>query len=171
MSGYTIKVEGLAELQKRLGKIPENLANEVDVVLDLAANDFVNGAVEAAPVDREELRQKISSKRNGLMNYEVVSAAPYSAYIEFGTRSRVQVPSDLQTYASQFKGGGQGDAKQAIFEWCRRVGIAQEMWYPIFIKIMTVGINPHPFFFIQRGPVALSIQKRLQPAIKKALSK
>lgn len=170
--GAIIRVTGLSELKKKFKTIPQDVATEVDMEMAAAANNYVNKAVEAAPVDQSELRQKISSDRKGLMQFEIVSAAPHSAFLEFGTRSRVQIPADLMGYAAQFKGKKSGgDAKKAIYEWCRRHGIEQKLWYPIFLKIMTVGINPHPFFFKQREPVITALQQKLKPALKRALNK
>jgi HK97 gp10 family phage protein len=170
--GFTIEARGLKELKKKFGKIPENVANEVDGVLAYGANEFVNRAVNDAPVDQSELRQKISAKREAVMWHEVVSGAEHSAWVEWGTRSRVQVPAELQSYAAQFKGGGgKKGAKQAIYEWCRRNGIPEEAWFSIYKKIMTVGITPQPFFFKQVPAVQAAVQKKLQPAIRKALDK
>ncbi len=72
--------------------------------------------------------------------------------MEWGTKTKVKVPADIATYASQFRGGGSsgGNVKLKIFEWMKRVGIPPERQYFVFISIITKGISPHPFFFIQR---------------------
>jgi hypothetical protein len=132
--------------------------------------DFVDRAQDAAPINVGVLKGQITSTQLAEMDWKVTSGADYSAFIEFGTRSRVQVPADLAQYAQQFKGGnGGGDAKTAIYEWCRLKGIDEKNWWWIFIKIMTVGINPHPFFFIQREPVYKQLVKDCQEAIKRAI--
>lgn len=171
--GFSIEVKGLKDLQKKIGRIPENVKQETDGLMALAANDYMNRAVGDAPVDQGILRNEISSYRDGEMNYVVVSGAEWSAFIEFGTKSRVQIPADLTTYAAQFKGGGisSGDVKQRIFDWCKRVGIPQEAWYPVFINIMTIGIHPHPFFFKHREEVLKQLMNDLKPAIENALRK
>lgn len=170
--GYSIRTTGLKELQRKFKKLPDEVASEVDGVLAYSAKEFENRAVQDAPVDQSETRQKISSRREKLLHYETVSAAPQSAYIEFGTRSRVQIPSDLVAYAAQFKGpSGKTGAREAIYAWCKRNGIPKDAWNAIYLKIMAVGINPHPFFFKQRGPVADVMQQKLKPAVKKALSR
>jgi HK97 gp10 family phage protein len=170
--GARIEVKGLKELKKKFGSIPKDVADEVDAAMAVAANDFENRAASAAPVNLGQLKGAISSNRIKEMDWEVVSPLDYSAFVEFGTRTRVQVPADLQSYAAQFKSGGnKGDAKKAIYEWCRLKGIEEKYWYPIYIKVMTVGINPHPFFFIQRGPVYKQLVKNCKEAIKRALSK
>jgi hypothetical protein len=172
--GVYLKVQGLAELKKKFGRIPDDVAQEVDAEMHAAAVSFVDKAVNAAPKDRGILIQGISNDAVGLMHHDVVSSSPISAYLEFGTRTRVQVPADLAAYAQQFQGpsaAGNGDAKAAIYEWCRRQGIEKDLWYPIYKKIMTVGINPHPYFFKQRAPVMAELKKNLQPALTRALNK
>lgn len=171
--GAYIEVKGLKALQKKIGKIPENIKQETDIVMEAAANDYVNRAVSSAPVDQGILKNEITYHREGEMRYEVVSGAEWSAFIEWGTRSRVQVPSDLTAYAAQFKGGSvKGkDAKQKIYDWCRRVGIPEEAWWQVFINVMTIGIHPHPFFFIHRDEVYAQLMKDLKPAIQQALKK
>jgi hypothetical protein len=171
--GVYLKVQGLAELKKKFGRIPSDVAAEVDAEMHAASQEYVTLAVRDAPKDRGILIQGISADAKGIMRHEVVSSSPISAYLEFGTRTRVQVPADLAAYAQQFMGPGAsgGDAKKAIYEWCRRNGIPKEAWYPIYKKIMTVGINPHPYFFKQRGPVMAELKKNLKPALERALKK
>lgn len=140
----SIQVEGLDAIRKKFKMIPVDLAEEVDTELHAAALDFETKAANAAPVDLGLLRNAVKSQRIGTMHYEIVSGAPYSAYVEFGTISRVSVPTDLVEFAAQFKGKG-----------LRKTG----------------GIFPKPFFFKQRGPVMDALMKKLNPAIKKALSK
>lgn len=149
------------------------MKQETDSLMALAANDYVNRAVNDAPVDQGILRNEISSLREGEMNYVVVSGAEWSAFIEFGTKSRVQIPSDLTAYAAQFKGGGvkSGDVKQMIFDWCKRVGLPEGVWWSVFINIMTIGIHPHPFFFKHREEVTKQLMNDLKPAIANALKK
>ena len=76
------------------------------------------------------------------------ASADYAAYIEFGTKSKVQVPADLQNYAKQFQGKGTGtNPKEFIYEWCRKKNIPEERWFFIYISIMRNGINAQPFLF------------------------
>jgi hypothetical protein len=172
--GVQIKVQGLKEIKAKFGRIPDDVAQEVDAEMHAASIDFVDRAVDAAPKDRGILIQGISNDARGLMHHDVVSSSPISAYLEFGTRTMVQVPADLAAYAQQFKGpggAGKGDAKKAIYEWCGRQGIDKKLWYLIYRKIMTEGINPHPFFFKQRAPVMAQLKRNLKPALTRALNK
>lgn len=192
--GITIEIKGLRDLQKRVGGIAPAIMDNVDKAMHVAANDFVNRAVNDAPVDEGLLRNGITFKRVAQMEYEVVSAAFYSPYIEWGTKSKVDVPQDLQQYAQQFRGSGK--AAHSLFEsilaWVHRKGITarysvktrqkmnstkadKEREYQaaraIYYSILKKGIKPHPFFFQQRAPVYKALQAALEPAVKKAMTK
>src|SRR5688500_9136811 len=107
-NGVTIQIQGLDQLRRQLGRFPPLLEQNVDAELAGAANDYVNLAVKEVTnkgaVDNGTLRNGISFKKQGKMHYEIVSAAGYSAYIEWGTITFVKVPPELSAYAAQFKG-------------------------------------------------------------------
>jgi hypothetical protein len=182
--GITIDIRGLKDLQKRVGGIAPAILDNVDKAMHLAANDFVNRAVNDAPVDEGVLRNGISFKRVAQLEYEVVSAAFYSPYIEWGTKSKAEVPADLQSYANQFRGKGKTGNSffESILAWVHRTGITarysiktrqkmnstkadKEREYQaamaIYYSILKKGIKPHPFFFQQRAPVYKALQIEL----------
>jgi hypothetical protein len=147
--GVRLEVKGLNRIVKKFDHLAQYVVEEADPVFALHANEYVNLSVSSAPRDQGLLIQEISSyKEEGDLSYTVVSGAEWSAFIEWGTRSRVQIPADLVAYAAQFKSKSVSsqDAKKAIYEWCRRKGIPEEAWWSVFINIMTIGIYPHPFF-------------------------
>jgi hypothetical protein len=171
--GARLQVRGLKELKKKFGSIPQSVVDEVDPVLHAHANDYANKAINDAPRDQGLLIQEIDFFKEKDLVYRVVSGAEWSAFIEWGTRSRVQIPADLASYAAQFKNksvSGQ-DAKQKIYDWARRIGLPEEAWWSVFINIMTIGIHPHPFFFKHRDIVYAAIMKDLKPALTRALKK
>jgi HK97 gp10 family phage protein len=143
-NGVKIEVQGMDKIIKKFGSIPQNVKKEVDAEMAATANNFVNRAVTAAPVDTGFLRSKITFARLGEMNYEIVSAAKYSAYLEFGTITRVKVPSELTAYAMQFKGKG-----------VKKSG----------------GLYPRPFFFPQLPKARAEFQESLSEIAKRQLSK
>jgi len=140
-SGVFIKVDGLKELQKKFKDIPQKVLEEVDGAMAVAALDYESRAVGSVPVDTGRLKGGISYKKIKDLHYEVVSPVEYSAYVEWGTRSNVQVPADLESYAIQFKrSDGSGG-----------------------------GMRPQPFFFIHRGIVYKQLKQDIRQAIKEAL--
>lgn len=167
MSGVQIQVQGLEDLKKRFKGIPQTVETRLDADLSSLALEYEERAAQAAPVNLGMLKGGITSGKVGPLQFDVVSKESYSAYVEFGTRSKVQVPGELVEYAAQFKGGKSGvDPKKAIFEWCKDKGIPKEAWYPIFIKLMTVGANPHPFFFIHLPWARAEVQKKAEAVVK-----
>jgi hypothetical protein len=144
-NGVKIEVQGLEKIIKKLGSIPEGVKKEVDAEMAATANNFVNRAVAAVPVGETGfLKSKISSERLAPMSYEIVSGATYSAYVEFGTITRVKVPSELTAYAMQFKGRG-----------IRKSG----------------GLHPRPFFFPQLPIARTEFNRNLDEVVKRVLSK
>ncbi len=139
--GIRLEIRGLKELKKKIGQIPQKVVDEVDGAMQVAATDFEDRAVAAAPVDTGRLKGAISSARLGEMNWKVVSAADYSAYVEFGTRSSVFIPQGLETYAKQFQ-TSDGTGR---------------------------GMSARPFFFPQSYPVFKQLVKDCKQAIKRAM--
>lgn len=147
----TVTLAGWKEFEAKLKNMPARLTREIDGEVEDAGRIWASGAKRDAPADQGFLRGQISSYKRGPMVSEVASEANYSAYVEWGTKTRVQVPADLQGYASQFRGGvNQGGAKKMIFAWMERVGVPKERQWVTFLSIIIKGIRPHPFFFIQR---------------------
>lgn len=190
--GVSIQVEGLDKLKKKFGSIPENLKAEVDAEMSAVATGFVNRAVEDAPVDVGTIRNQITSNRVGEMDYEIVSGASYSPYVEFGTKSRVKIPAGLESYAAQFRGKGKGDYYDflnAILDWVKRKGIGGtykgsieklsnkkkdqlvQVAEAIAFSIIRHGVRPHPFFFKQMPMAQAELNKNLKEVVKRALEK
>jgi HK97 gp10 family phage protein len=193
MASASIEIKGLEGLKKKLRAIPENVTREVDADMQVIADAFVNRAQADAPVDRGQIKNYITANKEGVMNYEIVSGAPYSAYIEFGTKSRFKAIPGIDS--SKFKGKGSGsyyDFLKAILEWVERKGIASRFSVKtrkklkhtkadnerilqaaeaIAFSIMKHGVNAHPFFFKQLPIARSEAQRSFRESVKKALSK
>ena len=145
----SININGFKEYADALQKASNGLVEMADMEADVAAENIATGARSMAPLNDGALRASINKDgKDG--KYEVFASANYAAYVEFGTRKKVQIPAGLEQYAAQFKGPGGGsaeDAKAAIYEWCRKKGIPEDNWWGVFIGIMTQGIKAHPFLF------------------------
>jgi hypothetical protein len=166
----TITLTGWKEFETKLQNMPKILEQEIDGELEAAAKDWAGmakDAVVAQSYDTGGLAGGIIHEKIKTGEWQVTSKANYSAYVEWGTKTRVQVPAELSAYAISFKGGGgQGDLKKFIFAWCGRKGIAPNLWWPIFISIARFGVHAHPFFFIQM-PI---IEKELFENVKRILT-
>jgi hypothetical protein len=115
-----VTILGFKEFQTKLAKLPTEIREEADGFVEDAALDWAERAKLDAPFDTGFLAKHITPKPVQQMEWEVISSMFYSPYVEWGTGTRVSVPSELTNYALQFKG-----------------------------KIKVVGRYPHPFFFIQ----------------------
>lgn len=167
--GVTIEVKGYDKLKKQLTAMPAQLKKEVGAEIGFAAEEVAELARTDAPADQSFLRQQISVNKIDELNYEDVSGADYSGYLEFGTRTQVQIPAGLEDEAAaakSAKGATSGSVRQAIFEWCRRKGIEESAWFPIYLSIMIKGIKPHPFWFKQLARVEPKLIKNIENVLE-----
>lgn len=148
----TITLSGFKEFQDKLKNMNGILTREVDGVVKDAANVWEQRSKQDAPVDQGRLRNEIKSVHVKSMESQVVANAEHAPWVEWGTKTKVRVPAEIAQYAATFRGAGKGTgkAKEMIYAWMNRVGIPKERQWFIFISIIVKGINPHPFFFIQR---------------------
>lgn len=146
-----IHLEGYATYQQLLRAAGDVVNREAKMYVYDAALSLEEKAKISAPTDQGRLRNSIrTSPVSG--GYEVIVDSAQGPWMEWGTKSRTQIPSELTAYAAQFKGVGQsgtkkGVAKKAIYDWARRKGIPPERWYIIYLSVMQFGVHPQPFFF------------------------
>jgi HK97 gp10 family phage protein len=159
-----VSLSGFNELRDRLHKAIEKVPREVDGELAVAAERMRAQAIRDAPADQGLIKAEIQKQQQQPLNWGVFSNAIHSGYQEFGTKSKVRVPAGLESIAAEMKGGSQSSlaAKEAIYAWCRRKGIEERLWWPIFISIMVNGIKPHPFFFKQLEAVKPELLRNVQ---------
>lgn len=145
-----IEIVGLGELIKSIDLADEQLVRRIDMEMQASCLQIERDAKRMAPYNVGRLSQLIKATKKGVLNYEIVSAANYSSYMEFGTKSYVMVPAGWDEFAVQYEGvsidSGGVTLKQAIYEWARQKGIDEKWWYWIYKKIMLMGVKPHPFF-------------------------
>lgn len=138
--GISINIQGLDKVLAAIDTYGNNVQQGVDDVLTANAADIVTEAKTLAPIDDSNLRQNIGFEDKSLQK-NIYSNANYSAYVEFGTGSKVDVPviegMDLPAYALTFFVNGQG------------------------------RMPPHPFFF----PAVQAGSLRIVGQIEKVLSK
>lgn len=145
-------IEGMPELLQDIERYGEEIRFKVSAELRATAQQVVREAKRRAPSNMGALRRGINFKTHDDLNYEIISSADYSAFVEWGTKKKVIVPVELANFAQQFHGikrlqGGTLGFRQAIYEWCRKKGIEKKFWYFIFISIAKRGIRAQPFFF------------------------
>lgn len=166
------EIVGLKKLMVQLETVPKVLAKKIDAELDASAKQIVRNAKNDAPTDMGDLKGGISSFKVDSLQYEIVSNAFYSPYIEWGTGKKVSIPADQAEFAAQFKGksggGNVDDFFANILDWVRRKGLSGtysvktkkrtgkvssrdsedfDVAWLIFMSILKNGVTPHPFFF------------------------
>lgn len=105
--GQGYKIKGLDSLQSKLKNLPKEIKQEAIADIEDAADAIVMKAIQKVPVDLGVLKQSIGNEpKNGGLNYIVFVGAEYAPYIEFGTGTAVEIPTELAGYAKQFKGEG-----------------------------------------------------------------
>ncbi len=106
---FAFKIEGLTETLAKFNSLPDEVKQAVDDELAGTAEQMRDIAQQLAPVDVARLKETIEVTIRQPLLYQISSLAAYSAYMEFGTGTKVNIsplPPDLAAYAIQFKGQG-----------------------------------------------------------------
>lgn len=170
MAFVSVKITGLNELKASLKNQSPKLEKSIDQVLGINTREMERNAKRDAPADQGLLRAEITTKRVKSLSWVLTSGANYSGYVEFGTKSKVQIPAGLEDVAAQVRAEkftGTLEAKEAIFNWCKRNGIEQRLWYPIYLSIMIKGRKAHPFFFKQGDRQAKAIEQDIKQVVQR----
>ena len=135
----------LNKLKNKLDKMRAFESKTLSNELGKTGLEIVRLAKRSAPVDNGALKQSISAQRSG-KSINVVAAAHYAPYVEFGTGGRVDLTDMTQlgippSYAAQFKGKG----------------------------IRDVNLPARPFFFSSARIGFKNLLNRLNGEIKKAI--
>lgn len=173
MAKVSVNIKGLKEVRKLLGKEGERaILREVSEEMEIAAQDVRSRAVRRAPADTGLLRAGIDVAGKDL-RWVIYTVAEYAGYVEFGTKSKVQVPPEMQEEAAKFRGGksSYGEFRKAIAEWMRRKGIPEDALFPIMAKIMRVGVTPQPFMWPSFKEGTKNIEKDIDAVIQRYLDK
>jgi hypothetical protein len=127
-----ITLTGFKEFEAKLKSLPQSITIKADAIVQDEALRWSQLAKRSAPVNFGKLRGGIQAVPTGQMRAEVVSPVKYSPYMEWGTGTKVNVPTELLQYALQFKG-----------------------------QKKVLGISPHAFFFIHKEAVSKTLNSRL----------
>jgi hypothetical protein len=161
----SINISGFDQFQNKMKELQEKFPANLNFIAKDAADQWSLLAARQAPKDVGKLGV-ISSKQIENGKWEVDGNKEYSAYMEWGTKSRVNVPSEFQNYASTFMGGSSGgNVKELIYSWVLRKGLPASLQWPIFISIIKKGVRPHPYFFVQKPIIEQQLLRDLKQLI------
>jgi HK97 gp10 family phage protein len=167
----SIKVQGLDKAIKALEKYDREVVADTVKAMNTAMINVHSEAVRKAPTNDGRLKSSIvmtRAKQSDLTSKVIVNAN-YAPYVEFGTKSKVDIPQGLEQYALQFKasGGNFADLLDSIELWARKKGIPQEAAYPIARKIANEGVSAQPFLF----PAWEKERPKFEKAVKELLQR
>lgn len=163
-------VKGIGQTIAELKKFGKDVEEIINSETEAVAFQIERDAKEKAPKNFGKLAQSISKIKVNELKYKISVNEYYGAYMEFGTGTKVKVPSEFKDMAASFKGMKKGSFKQgleAIKIWCKAKGIDEKAAYPIFAKILGAGVNPQPFLY----PAWIRGKKDYLDNLSKLLSK
>jgi hypothetical protein len=105
----SLKMSVLEGIKKAIATKNKALIEGVDNEMASFCSEVNAIQVTRAPIDTNKLRTSINTERQAPLNYLMESGgmgAEYAPYIEFGTGGLVDIPANLSTEASKFKGNG-----------------------------------------------------------------
>lgn len=189
--GFSIKVEGLDSVLKRLNQFPVKLQDQIRGELKLAAEEVKRNAVKDAPGDTGKLRQSIVVHQETGVSNTVNVQVGYGGYVEWGTKKKARVPSEVAAYAARFRGSVKSPTgltmDDAILAWVKRKGIGAKLTktgrpsrskdsqaaqkrvaFLIARKILKEGIKPRPYFFKNVFAVRDKLVQRIRQMVKQS---
>lgn len=130
MSSFNINISGEDSIRNNFEKIKGDVHKKLQDALNTFGEHTVADAKLNAPNDEGVLVNSISYESK-VLEVEVIVAANYAAYLEFGTRKFAaayvsSLPQEWQTFASQFRGPGGGTFAQLVERltlWVHRKGL------------------------------------------------
>jgi HK97 gp10 family phage protein len=139
--------KSINDLLKELKGKDKQVLDMVRAEVEDALLKIESEAVSKVAVDTGTLKQSIQStpvkQTKTKVSGGVEVGADYAPYVEFGTGTKVKVPSELQKFAKEFKGKGKKEVNLR----------ARPFFYPEFFK--------------QRTELPKAIEKTLQTLLKK----
>jgi hypothetical protein len=192
MANFSIRVNGLDDVLKRFKSFPAKLQTQVKGELKLASEEVKRNAVKDAPGDVGKLRQSIVVNHESGTSSTVSVTVGYGGYIEWGTKKKARVPSELAAYAARFKGATTSPTglklNDAILAWVKRKGIGglysvktrkrsnskaskenmKQVAFLIASKIRKEGIKPRPYFFKNVFAVRDKLVQRILQMVKQS---
>lgn len=190
-------VQGLPQLIEKMNRLGTEGVRLTGVTISAVCDMIVVDAKQNAPADLGKIRQGIVKQIViGNNSYEglVFATAPESAYQEFGTGGKVDVPEEMSGVASQFQGKSGGDMQafiDSLIGWIKRHGLTNiysittrnvkthagrishkgtdeentQLAWAIAKKILRDGLAPQPFLY----PAFVAQSQKLIPMLETAL--
>jgi len=139
-----VNLIGFKEFERKIAKAPKEIQKQADFFIKQGGERFRDLAIKSLSSGMlthptGALAGSIHLVDTGKMKVEVVVGKKYGAYVEWGTITKVSVPSEFAAYAMQFKGKG-----------IRKTG----------------GMLPRPYFFKHIPQVRKEIIENLEDTLQ-----
>lgn len=181
------EITGLPELLSKFAALGADGAGVANRVLNVTADLIVTDARRNAPAAFGKIRQGIVKSQVADLRVMVAATAPESAFQEFGTGGKVDVPAEMADIAAQFKGASGGGMQAfiiSLIDWIKLRGLTNtysvttrkiatkgtadqttQLAWAIAKKILRDGLQPQPFLY----PAYLAGTSQLVPKLQTAL--
>lgn len=169
----SLSLSGLKGLQKAIKDKESALTKGIDAEMAASVSKINTEQKTLVPVNFGLLRSSLKFDRNTALDYTIASqgaGSEYAPFQEFGTGSKVMIPSGLEGEAAKYKGGKGGTFKdfvESMKDWCRKKGIPESAAYPMAVKIIKNGLRPQPFFFAPAFKEFRELKKRIAALLSK----
>ena len=160
-------IQSTKNVLKALDSLGDKVRRSAEREIERSARNIERDAKRKAPTGANNRLKTSIDVRGSQLSREVFTDVKYAPYMEFGTKSKVEIPPGLEGYAMQFKGGGGSyeDFEASIKRWAQLKGIPEEAVYPIMKSILHKGVKAQPFLF----PAFFAEQPQLLKRLKKVL--
>ena len=160
-------IQSTKNVLKALDSLGDKVRRSAEREIERSARNIERDAKRKAPTGANNRLKTSIDVRGSKLTREVFTDVKYAPYMEFGTKSKVEIPPGLEGYAMQFKGGGGSyeDFEASIKRWAQLKGIPEEAVYPIMKSILHKGVKAQPFLF----PAFFAEQPQLLKRLKKVL--
>jgi HK97 gp10 family phage protein len=166
-----VKVTGVKDAQDALSKLGREKVDAVRKAVYGAALKIQEDARRNAPTNMGRLKSDIqfgTAVSKDAFDAQVYNTVDYAPFVEFGTKSKVDVPQDLTLYAQQFRGGNGGSFDElldSIKRWAHLKGLPTEAAFPIARAIARDGVSARPYLF----PAVENERPNLERKVKEAI--
>lgn len=163
-----VNKKDLTRVLNKLESASKEIRVKGEIELERSARKIEAQAKRNAPTGVSNRLKTSIDVRGSKLEREVYTDVKYAPYVEFGTKSKVDIPPGLEGYAMQFKGkknGSYEDLEKNIKLWAKRKRIPEEAVYPIIKSILHKGTKAQPFLF----PAFFAEQPQLIKRLKKVL--
>ena len=163
-----VNKKDLVRVLNKLESASKEIRTKGEIEIERSARKIEAQAKRNAPTGASNRLKTSIDVRGSKLEREVYTDVKYAPYVEFGTKSKVEIPPGLEGYAMQFKGNRGGsfeDFEASLKLWARRKGIPEEAVYPIMKSILHNGVKAQPFLF----PAFFAEQPELIKRLKKVI--